>query len=50
MNKELEVLIVEDNNLARTNSGRAVVVKNGKAGEFRKVKIADCNWNYLIGK
>lgn len=50
LNKELEVLIIEDNNLARTNSGRAVVVKNGKAGESKKVKIVDCNWNYLIGQ
>jgi tRNA A37 methylthiotransferase MiaB len=50
LNKELEVLVLEDNNLARTNSGRAVIVKNGKAGEFRKVKIIDYNWNYLIGK
>ncbi|HOI59867.1 MAG TPA: tRNA (N(6)-L-threonylcarbamoyladenosine(37)-C(2))-methylthiotransferase [Candidatus Pacearchaeota archaeon] len=50
LNKELEVLVIEDNNLARTSSGRAVIVKNGKAGEFKKVKIVNCNWNYLIGE
>jgi MiaB-like tRNA modifying enzyme len=48
--KEFEVLILEDDNLSRTNSGRAVVVKNGKAGELKKVKIVNCNWNYLIGE
>lgn len=50
LNKELEVLIIEENNLARANSGRAVIVKNGKVGEFKKAKIIDYNWNYLIGE
>ncbi|MFA7157285.1 MAG: tRNA (N(6)-L-threonylcarbamoyladenosine(37)-C(2))-methylthiotransferase [Bacilli bacterium] len=50
LNKEVEVLVIEDNNLARTNSGRAVLIKNGKAGEFKKVKITNYNWNYLIGE
>ena len=50
LNKELEVLVIEDNNLARTSSGRAVIIKNGKAGEFKKVKIVNFNWNYLVGE
>ena len=50
LNKEVEVLVIEDNNLARTNSGRAVLIKSGKAGEFKKVKITNYNWNYLIGE
>lgn len=47
-----KVLIIEKkskNWLARTNDGRAVVLKNGKLGEIREVKIVDCRWNYLIG-
>lgn len=49
LNKEFEVLVIK-NNLARTASGRAVIVKKGKAGEFKKVKIVDYNWNYLVGE
>ncbi len=47
-----KVLIIEKkskNWLARTSDGRAVVLKNGKLGEIREVKIVDCRWNYLIG-
>ncbi len=48
-----KVLIVEKkskNWLARTKDGRAVILKNGKLGEIREVKIVDCRWNYLIGE
>ncbi|MDK2948994.1 MAG: threonylcarbamoyladenosine tRNA methylthiotransferase [Patescibacteria group bacterium] len=51
--KKLEVLIVEkrkNNYLSRTDSGRAVAVKEGLIGEKAKVKIIDCKWNYLIGE
>lgn len=47
-----KVLIIEKkykNWLARTKDGRAVILKNGKLGEIREVKIVDCRWNYLIG-
>ncbi len=50
--KKIEVLIVEKRKnkyLSRTNSGRAVTLKEGKIGEKVKVKIIDCKWNYLIG-
>jgi tRNA A37 methylthiotransferase MiaB len=50
LGKEFEVLVIKDNNLARTDSGRAVIVKNSKAGELKKVKIKDVKWNYLIGE
>ena len=50
LGKEFQVLVIKDNNLARTDSGRAVIVKNSKAGEFKKVKIKDVRWNYLIGE
>lgn len=52
LKKEFLVLIIKKNQnnfLGRTQSGRAVVLKNGKIGEFRKVKISDYRWNYLIG-
>ncbi|MFA5228588.1 MAG: tRNA (N(6)-L-threonylcarbamoyladenosine(37)-C(2))-methylthiotransferase [Candidatus Paceibacterota bacterium] len=52
INKTLEILIVEkrkNNYLSRTNSGRVVVIKEGKLGEKKRVKIIDCKWNYLIG-
>jgi len=51
--KKLEVLIVEkrkNNYLSRTDSGRAVAVKEGLIGQKVKVKIIDCKWNYLIGE
>ena len=50
LGKEFQVLVIKDNNLARTDSGRAVIVKNSKAGELKKVKIKDVKWNYLIGE
>ena len=49
LNKEFEILVVEKT-LGRTNSGRAVAIKNGKVGKFKKVKISDYTWNYLIGE
>jgi len=51
--KKLEVLIVEKRKgkyLSRTDSGRAVILEDGKIGEITKVKIVDYKWNYLIGK
>jgi MiaB-like tRNA modifying enzyme len=53
LNKSLEVLVVDEkknNYLARTNSGRAVILKKGEIGQHYKVKIIDYRWNYLIGK
>ena len=50
LNKEFEVLVIQKYGLARTDSGRAVVVKNVRVGERRKVKIVDFKWNYLIGE
>jgi threonylcarbamoyladenosine tRNA methylthiotransferase CDKAL1 len=50
--KKFKVLIVEKRKgkyLARTDSGRAVILKKGKIGSFVNVKIADYRWNYLIG-
>jgi len=50
--KKLNVLVVEKRKgkyLARTDSGRAVVLENGKIGEISNVKIIDYRWNYLIG-
>jgi len=50
--KKLKVLIVEKRKgkyLARTDSGRAVVLEKGKMGERVEVKIIDYRWNYLIG-
>jgi threonylcarbamoyladenosine tRNA methylthiotransferase CDKAL1 len=51
--KKLDVLIIEKRKgkyLARTDSGRAVVLEKGKIGERVRVKIADCRWNYLVGE
>ncbi|MDD4074156.1 MAG: tRNA (N(6)-L-threonylcarbamoyladenosine(37)-C(2))-methylthiotransferase [Candidatus Pacebacteria bacterium] len=51
INKKFNVLIVEKRNnkyLARTDSGRAVVLNKGKIGEYINVIIKDCKWNYLI--
>jgi len=36
--------------LQKYGPGRAVVLEKGKIGEFVKVKIIDCRWNYLIGE
>ncbi|MFZ3054721.1 MAG: tRNA (N(6)-L-threonylcarbamoyladenosine(37)-C(2))-methylthiotransferase [Minisyncoccales bacterium] len=50
--KNLNVLIIEKRKgkyLARTDSGRAVVLENGSIGLKAKVKIIDYRWNYLIG-
>jgi MiaB-like tRNA modifying enzyme len=50
--KKLDVLVVEKRKgkyLARTDSGRAVILKKGKLGERINVKINDYKWNYLIG-
>jgi tRNA A37 methylthiotransferase MiaB len=50
--KKLNVLVVEKRKgkyLARTDSGRAVVLENGKIGERFNIKIIDYKWNYLIG-
>jgi len=51
LNKKFNVLIIEkrkDKYLARTESGRAVVLGKGEIGTFVKVKIVDYRWNYLI--
>ncbi len=49
--KELRVLITRDGKdgtkLARSDSYRPVVVKDGKIGEFVDVRIVDCSFNYL---
>lgn len=53
LGKKLNVLIVEKrkgNYLARTDSGRAVILKKGKIGKFVEIKVVNCRWNYLIGK
>ena len=36
--------------LSRMDSYRAVVLSDGKIGEFRKALIEDFRFNYLIGK
>jgi len=53
LGNKFDVLIVEkrkDKYLARTKSGRAVVLDKGEIGSFTKVKITDYRWNYLIGE
>lgn len=50
--KKIKVLIIEKRKgkyLARTDSGRAVVLEKGKIGERVEVKIVDYKWNYLVG-
>jgi len=51
--KEYKVLVVRKgkNNtfLSRPQSFRAVILKKGKVGEVKKVKITDARSNYLIG-
>ena len=52
LGKKFNVLIVEkrkDKYLARTDSGRAVVLENGKIGKFVGIKVVNCRWNYLVG-
>jgi MiaB-like tRNA modifying enzyme len=53
LGKEFLVLITEKREnsfLARTNSYRAVILKDGKVGDWQKVKIIKVKPNYLIGK
>jgi len=51
--KKLRVLVTkngkDNTKLARADSYRPVVVKNGKIGEFLTVKIIDNAFNYLVG-
>ena len=51
--KGLEVLIIEKRKgkyLARTDSGRAVILDGGKIGKKIKIKINNYKWNYLIAR
>jgi MiaB-like tRNA modifying enzyme len=53
LGKVFLVLITEkrkDSFLARTNFYKAVILKEGNLGEFKKVKIVGSRPNYLIGK
>ena len=53
LGKKFNVLVVDKRKgkyLARTESGRAVVLDKGEIGTLAKVKIADYRWNYLIGQ
>jgi MiaB-like tRNA modifying enzyme len=53
LGKKFNVLVVEKRKgkyLARTESGRAVVLDKGEIGTFVKIKIVDFKWNYLIGQ
>ena len=53
LGKEFEALITEKREnsfLARLNSYKAVILKEGKVGDFVKVKIVGAKPNYLIGK
>ena len=53
LGKEFKVLIVEKRKnkyLARTDSGRAVVLDKGEIDSFVKVKITNYRWNYLLGE
>ncbi len=51
--KRLRVLITKNGKngtkLARADSYRPVVVREGNIGEFVKVRIVDCAFNYLVG-
>jgi len=50
---EQEILVVKKNKesfLGRTSNGQAIVLKKAIIGDFIKVKIVDCKWNYLIGE
>ncbi|MGC9031244.1 MAG: tRNA (N(6)-L-threonylcarbamoyladenosine(37)-C(2))-methylthiotransferase [Minisyncoccia bacterium] len=51
--KKYQVLVTEKREnsfLARTNSYRAVILKDAKLGEYFNVKIINAKVNYLIGK
>ncbi len=52
LGKMVDVLVVKSgkNNtkLARMSNGKAVILKTGKIGEFKRVKITDFKENYLI--
>ncbi len=54
LGKVFEVLITEKRKnetlLSRTNSFKAVILKEGKIGEKQKVKITDYKINYLLGE
>jgi len=54
LNKEFKALIAQagKNNtlIARLPNFKAVILKEGKIGEFTKVRITDFEINYLIGK
>jgi tRNA A37 methylthiotransferase MiaB len=53
LNKTFEALITEKRDetfLARLPNYKAVILKEGKIGEFVKVKIVGAKPNYLIGK
>jgi MiaB-like tRNA modifying enzyme len=53
LGKVFSVLITEkrkDSFLARTNFYKAVILKEGNLGEFKRVKIVDAKPNYLMGK
>ncbi|RLG59977.1 MAG: threonylcarbamoyladenosine tRNA methylthiotransferase, partial [Candidatus Hydrothermarchaeota archaeon] len=52
--KEYEVLIVKHGKkntmLSRTNFYRQVVLNKGEIGEFKRVKIKDATFSYLVGE
>jgi MiaB-like tRNA modifying enzyme len=53
LGKVFSVLITEkrkDSFLARTNFYKAVILKEGNLGEFKRVKIVDAKPNYLVGE
>jgi len=53
LGKTLKVLIVEKRGnsfLARPDSYKAVILKEGKVGEWQRVKIIKTKPNYLVGK
>ena len=53
LGKELRVLVTKrgkgDTMMARADSYRPVILKKGNLGDFIKVKIVDCSFNYLVG-
>jgi threonylcarbamoyladenosine tRNA methylthiotransferase CDKAL1 len=53
LGKVFPVLITEkrkDSFLARTNFYKAVILKEGNLGEFKRIKIVDAKPNYLVGE
>ena len=53
LGKVFEVLVTEEREnsfLARLNSYKAVILKEGRLGDFVKIKISGTKPNYLIGK